>query len=105
MMGQRLSTRSGDEFDAITRWRHALIRFRRPGVTSQIKRGMRRRERRHGRQVVESELATGAEPDFSWAEIWETEDWMGEYPWDQRPTKCVFGDGPLRVPLREVIHG
>jgi len=38
--------RSGDEFDATTRWRHVCARMQRPRVRARIKRQMRRRGRR-----------------------------------------------------------
>ncbi len=37
------------ESDAFTRWRRVLCYMSRPGVTSKIKRGARRRERREGK--------------------------------------------------------
>jgi hypothetical protein len=45
MMGRRLPAKSGDEFDAITGWKHVVKRMGRVGVRAAIKRRMRRRER------------------------------------------------------------
>lgn len=45
MMGPRLPTRSGDERDATTAWRHVSKRMCRSRVRSRIKRWLRRRER------------------------------------------------------------
>jgi len=41
---------NGDEQDVTTGWRRLLTRYQRPGATSKVKRGIRRRERREGRQ-------------------------------------------------------
>lgn len=43
-MGRR-QTKSGSEADAVTRWKRVLCYMQRPGVSSGIKRGARRRER------------------------------------------------------------
>lgn len=75
MMGPRLPTRSGDEHDAVTRWRHVLHWS--PGERARIKRRMRRRERRA------ADTTARAEPDPVFGERWEHEDFMGEYPWDE----------------------
>jgi chloramphenicol 3-O-phosphotransferase len=50
MMGRRIPMISGDEWDALTRWRQ----YRRwpAGVRAKVKRGYRRRERRAGRRWI-----------------------------------------------------
>ena len=47
-------TRRGDEWDVTTSWRRVIGRFARAGVTSGIKRRMRRRER-HEAHALELE--------------------------------------------------
>jgi len=108
-MGPRLPARSGEEFDAITGWRHALAYFRRPGVTSSIKRGMRHRERVAGRKVVEAGLSAAAEEaeERGWDDY---EDYWGDdLELDEAITLAMNerGDltGPaLHVPLGEVLR-
>lgn len=46
---KRLSVTAAEK-DVVTRWRYLLCYMKRAGVTSGIKRQMRRRERREGRQ-------------------------------------------------------
>lgn len=43
-------TVKADEWDVTTRWRNLLCYMQRAGVTSKIKRRMRRRERHAGKQ-------------------------------------------------------
>lgn len=43
----------GDEYDALTRWRHS--RFWRPGERKQIKKKFNRRERQYHKDVVKTE--------------------------------------------------
>lgn len=45
MMGRRHPTKSGDELDAVTRWRFVLKSMGKAGIRSAIKRRLRRRER------------------------------------------------------------
>ena len=47
MMGQRIPMRSGDEYDALTRWRK--VHSWRAGERAAVKRAYRRKERRLGR--------------------------------------------------------
>ncbi len=53
MMGQRLPLRSGDEYDALTRWRKLFHWRSRERAT--IKRRFRRRERRSGKLLCTKE--------------------------------------------------
>lgn len=46
MMGRRLPVKSGDEFDATTRWKNSCKKMGRVGVRARLKRQIRRRERR-----------------------------------------------------------
>lgn len=56
MMGHRVPARTPAERDVITRWgRKYLCFLQRPGVKADIKRGMRRRERRAGRAEAREE--------------------------------------------------
>lgn len=41
---------TADEQDVVTGWRRLLTRYRRAGKAAAVKRGMRRRERREGRE-------------------------------------------------------
>lgn len=50
-MGHR-RTRTADEYDATSGWRHVMIWLTRPRVRSQIKRGLRRRERHDARAAL-----------------------------------------------------
>lgn len=43
-------TTNGDEYDVTTGWRYAVKGYEKAGVTSRIKRGMRRRERHQARR-------------------------------------------------------
>lgn len=45
----------GDEQDVITGWRKKLCYCARPGVTSSIKRKMRRRERQEAKREIRNE--------------------------------------------------
>ena len=49
-MTRRIPMNSGDEFDALTRWRHSL--YWKPGERSAIKRRYRRRERRQAKRAL-----------------------------------------------------
>jgi len=44
-----------DEWDLVTGWRYLVCRYQRAGVTSGIKRRVRRRERRDARGQIEKE--------------------------------------------------
>jgi len=44
MMGRRTPTRSGEELDAVTAWRHDVKRMCRSRIRAEIKRRLRRRE-------------------------------------------------------------
>lgn len=55
MMGHKRagdSAQSGHEVDCVTGWRRVLTSFGRAGVTSWIKRAMRRRSRRGAREEI-----------------------------------------------------
>lgn len=49
MMGHREPLKSGDEYDALTRWRRYL-RFR-PGQRKAMKRAVNRRNRKSGKKI------------------------------------------------------
>lgn len=49
-MTRRIPMTNGDEFDALTRWRHRL--HWKPGERSTIKRRYRRRERRQAKRAL-----------------------------------------------------
>lgn len=53
-MGRR-KMKSGDEYDALTKWRRYYAYLTRAGVVSSIKRKVRRRERREGKRDVENQ--------------------------------------------------
>lgn len=46
-MGWRSKLKGGDEWDVVTGWRKVLCYTRRPGVCKDVKRRIRRRERRN----------------------------------------------------------
>ena len=100
MMGSRLPTRSGDECDVITRWRRLVKLYSRAGVTSQIKRSMRRRERRVSRDV-DAELSEYAAPQWHWQEC-DCEDWDDD--WCAGPARGDLTGPSLHVQMREVIR-
>lgn len=54
-MGKR-PTKNAAEHDVTTGWRHVLCYMSRPGVTSSIKRGMRRRERHNAKLALKNEV-------------------------------------------------
>lgn len=58
-------------------------RFDHAGVTSAIKRGMRRRERRAIRPVYDPADDMRVSDHVQYAEDWDREDFLGEYPWDE----------------------
>jgi hypothetical protein len=45
-------TKSADEWDIVSGWRHVLCYTQRAGVTSSIKRRMRRRERHEAKHEI-----------------------------------------------------
>jgi hypothetical protein len=45
-------TKTAAEIDCVTGWRRVLCYMARPGVTSKIKRQMRRRERHEAREAL-----------------------------------------------------
>ena len=53
MMGRRQVLKSGDEQDAVTRWRHLLAW--RPGDRRRIKRRLNRRDRRETRLALRAQ--------------------------------------------------
>ena len=103
MMGPRLPARTGDEHDAITGWRRVAKRMGRAGVTSRIKRGMRRRERRAGRLAVDPDTVV-SEHDGWWCYDPDDDSWA----WTMRDEELVSAicrrDRALRVPLSEVAR-
>ena len=50
-MGRR-QMRTGDEYDALTRWRHRYCWTQRAGAVSAVKRRARRRERREAKAAL-----------------------------------------------------
>lgn len=56
LMEPGYEARSGDEWDVTTGWRRWLSGFKRPGITSWIKRNMRRRGRRYGKKLVRMDV-------------------------------------------------
>ena len=52
-MKQKL--KKGDEWDAVTEWRHFYCYLQRPGVRAAIKRRLRRRLRREGKKYEEND--------------------------------------------------
>lgn len=47
--------KSGDEYDVFTGWRRYYKWTQRPGATSKVKRGARRRERREAKTEIRRE--------------------------------------------------
>lgn len=45
-------TKTAAEVDTVTRWRRVMCYLQRPGVTSGIKRQIRRRERREAKEAL-----------------------------------------------------
>ncbi len=54
-MSRRLPARRADEHDVVTGWRRVLSSMKRSGVTSGIKRRMRRHERHVAREQIRRE--------------------------------------------------
>ena len=48
----RRPAKDGDEQDALTRWRHVIKTFNKPGVAKQAKQRHNRRERRQTKQRI-----------------------------------------------------
>ena len=51
MMGWRIKCKSGAEYDLVTNWRRMVCYMQRAGVTSKIKRQIRRRFRYQNRML------------------------------------------------------
>jgi hypothetical protein len=55
MMGWKIKLKNGDEWDVVSSWRHFYCYLDRPGVTSNIKRQIRRRDRHNAKDQIRKE--------------------------------------------------